>query len=207
MMKLHFNPASPFVRAVLIVAHEVGLADHIELVPTGAVTPVDVHQGLAQANPLGKMPALVTDHGHGLHDSRVICEYLAHRAGRSDLIPDEPVKRFRVLTLQSQACGIADAAVAWRYEMVMRPEALRWQKFADRQKTRVMMALDDAEANWTDMLSEVTVGTIALAAALGYLDFRLPDWAWREGRPKLTAFAADFSQRPSMTATAHINPA
>ncbi len=97
------------------------------------------------------MPALITDHGHPLHDSRVICEYLAHRAGRHDLLPDEPVKRFRVLTLQSQALGVADAGVAWRYEMVMRPEALRWQKFAERQKTRAMMALDDAEANWTDL--------------------------------------------------------
>ncbi len=206
MMKLHFNPASPFVRAVLIVAHEVGLADQIELVATGAVTPVDVHPGLSQTNPLGKMPALITDHGHPLHDSRVICEYLAHRAGRHDLLPDEPVKRFRVLTLQSQSFGVADAAVAWRYEMVMRPEALRWQKFAERQKTRAMMALDDAEANWTDLFPEVTVGTIALAAALGYLDFRFPDWPWRDGRPKLAAFEAEFAQRPSMTATAHTNP-
>jgi len=207
MMKLHFNPASPFVRAVLIVAHEVGLSDQIELVHTGLVTPVDVHQEIARTNPLGKLPALITDHGHPLHDSRVICEYLAHRAGRSDLIPDEPVKRFRVLTLQSQSLGIADAAVAWRYEMVMRPEELRWDKFALRQKTRAMMALDDAEANWTDLLPELNVGTIALAAALGYLDFRLPDWTWREGRPKLTAFEAEFAKRPSMTATVHTNPA
>jgi glutathione S-transferase len=152
------------------------------------------------------MPALMTDHGHPLHDSRVICEYLAHRGGRGDIIPDEPVKRFHVLTLQSQSLGIADAAVAWRYEMVMRPQALRWDKWAERQKTRVMMALDDVETNWTASLAHVDIGTIALAVALGYLDFRLPDWDGRAGRPALAAFYAGFSQRPSMQATEHANP-
>ena len=206
MMKLHCNPASPFVRMVRVVASEVGLDGQIELVPTGAFTPVDVHRAVTATNPLGKLPALVTDHGHRLHDSRVICEYLAHRSGRSDLIPDEPVKRFHVLTLQSQSLGIADAAVAWRYEMVMRPPALRWDKWADRQEARVMMALDDVEANWTASLADIDVGTIALAVALGYLDFRLADWHWRKGRPGLAAFHAGFSARPSMKATEHSVP-
>jgi glutathione S-transferase len=206
MMKLHFNPASPFVRMVRIVAHEVGLDGQIELVPTGALTPIDVHPAVAATNPLGKLPALITDHGHPLHDSRVISEYLVHRSGHSDLLPDEPVKRFRILTLQSQSLGIADAGVAWRYEMVMRPETLRWVQYADRQKKRMMMALDDIEANWTTSLGDVDVGTIALASALGYLDFRFADWDWRTGRPALTAYYGRFAQRPSMTATQHANP-
>ncbi len=206
MMKLHFNPASPFVRFVRIVANEVGLDDQIDLVPTGAITPIAVHQGVAATNPLGKIPGLITEHGRPLHDSRVIAEYLAHHSGRSDLIPDEPVRRFRVLTLESQALGIADAAVAWRYEMVMRPEALRWQDWADRQKTRVMMGLDDIEANWRADLGDVDVGTIALAATLGYLDFRFPDWDWRTGRPELTAFYSGFAARPSMQTTQYAAP-
>ncbi len=207
MMKLHFNPASPFVRFVRIVASEVELDAQIELVATGALTPIDVNRVVAATNPLGKLPALITDHGHPLHDSRVIVEYLAHRSGRGDLLPDEPVRRFRVLTLESQALGIADAAVAWRYEMVMRPEALRWDKWADRQKTRVMMGLDDIEANWADDLGAVDVATMALAATLGYLDFRFPDWDWRTGRPALVAFYEEFCKRPSMQATQYANPA
>jgi glutathione S-transferase len=206
MMKLHFHPASPFVRMVRIVAHEVGLEGQLDLVPAGNMAPIEVNQQVAATNPLGKLPALITDHGHPLHDSRVICEYLVHRSGRSDLLPDEPVRRFRILTLESQALGIADAAVAWRYEMVMRPEALHWDKWATRQETRVMMALDDIEANWTASLGEVDVGTIALAAALGYLDFRLPQWDWRSGRPAVTGYHAEFAKRPSMVATEHANP-
>jgi glutathione S-transferase len=207
MMKLHFHPASPFVRMVRIVAHEVGLENEIELVETGGLSPIETHRGVASANPLGKLPALVTGHGHALYDSRVISEYLAHRAGRSDLVPDEPVRRFRALTLQALALGIADAGVAWRYEMVARPEAFRWEPFAARQKERVMAALDDAEAHWQESFAHVDVGTIALASALGYLDFRFADWAWRSGRPALAAFHTAFSKRPSMTSTEHAVPA
>jgi glutathione S-transferase len=111
-VKLHFNPASPFVRMVRVTAHEVGVADQIELVPTGGVSPVEVHARVAADNPLGKIPCLVTDHGHSLFDARVICEYLAHHAGRTDLFPHEPVKRFRSLTVQALAHGIADAGRA-----------------------------------------------------------------------------------------------
>lgn len=206
MMKLHFNPASPFVRMVRIVAHEAGLEGEIELVATGAITPIEPHAAVTADNPLGKIPALVTDHGHALYDSRVICEYLAHRGGLGDFIPDEPVRRFRVLTLQALGLGIADAGVAWRYEMVMRPEALRWEKWADRQKTRIVSALDEVEAHWRDSLGHVDVGTVSLAAALGYLDFRFADWAWRGGRPALAAFFDGFAGRPSMKATEHANP-
>jgi glutathione S-transferase len=114
-MKLHYSPTSPFARMVLVTAHEVGLADKITLLHAGAVPPTEVHPVITPDNPLGKVPCLVTDHGHALYDSRVICEYLAHHGGR-ELFPDEPVKRFRVLTLQALAQGICDAGVSFRYE-------------------------------------------------------------------------------------------
>ena len=37
-MKLHWSPRSPFVRKVMIVAHELGLADRIDCVRTVAAT-------------------------------------------------------------------------------------------------------------------------------------------------------------------------
>ncbi len=205
-MKLHFNPASPFVRMVRVTAHEAGVADEIEIVPTGAVSPVEVHQGVAADNPLGKIPCLVTDHGHSLFDARVICEYLAHHAGRTDLFPQEPVKRFRSLTVQALAHGIADAGVLYRYETVMRPEGLRWDVFAERQLKRIDDALDGFETHWAGDLNEVTAGSIAAACALSYLDFRFADRPWRDSRPKLAAFYEAFEQRPSMQATGLANP-
>ncbi len=206
-MRLHHNPASPFVRMVRVTAHEVGLTERITLVPSGAISPVEVHGAVSIDNPLGKIPCLVTDHGHALYDSRVICEYLAHRGGHDELFPDEPVKRFRVLTLQALAQGVCDAGVSYRYETFARPKELQWKSWADRQKTRVLAALDDAGRTFASDLDDVNAGTIALACALGYLDFRLGEWAWRDGRPELTSFYAEFSQRPSMQATQHANPA
>lgn len=205
-MKLYFNPASPFVRMVRVTAQEAGVADHIELLPTGAVSPVEVHKSLAAANPLGKVPCLITDHGHALYDSRVICEYLAHRGGNSGLLPDEPVKRFRVLTIQALAQGIAEAGILHRYETVMRPRELQWASFAERQRARVFSAVDELDGRWTKELQDVTAGSIAAACALSYLDFRFADWSWRDGRPALAAFYDGFAKRPSMRATELANP-
>jgi len=147
---------------------------------------------------------LVTDHGHALYDSRVIIEYLCHISGNKTLIPDEGVKRFRILTLQALGQGIADAAVAFRYEVASRPQGLQWQAWMERQKQRVAAALDEVER--TADLNEVSAGAIAVAVALGYLDFRLPDWNWRNGRAKLAGFHKQFCQRESMAKTALPSP-
>jgi glutathione S-transferase len=205
-VKLHFNPASPFVRMVQVTAHEAGVADQIEIVAAGVLSPVEVHEGVAADNPLGKIPCLVTDHGHPLFDARVICEYLAHHGGNSGLYPNEPVRRFRVLTVQALAHGIADAAVLHRYETVMRPEALRWDVFAERQLRRIDDALDALEGRWSTDLGEITAGTVAAACALSYLDFRLAARPWRKDRPLLAAFYETFARRPSMTASELANP-
>ena len=164
-MKLHFNAASPFVRMVRVTAHEAGVADQVELVAAGVLSPAEVHEAVAAVNPLGKIPCLVTDHGHPLFDARVICEYLAHHGGHTELYPHEPVKRFRVLTVQALAHGIADAGVLYRYETVIRPQALRWDAYAERQFRRIEDALDALEGRWSNYLGEVTAGTVAAAPA------------------------------------------
>ena len=191
---------------VRVTAHEAGVADDIELMPTGPVSPVEVHENLAADNPLGKIPCLVTDHGHALFDSRVICEYLAHHGGNGGLYPHEPVKRYRVLTIQALGHGIAEAAVLYRYEMAMRPQALRWDEFATRQLRRIDDGLDALEKRSEELL-EATAGAIAVACALSYLDFRFADRPWRDGRPQLAGFYEAFAQRPSMQASELANPA
>lgn len=198
-MKIHGDVLSPFVRMCLVTAHEAGLADKVSLVHTNAKM-VEVNKELEKLSPIGKIPVLVTDHDHAIHDSRVIMEYLAHVSGRSDLIPDDGVKRFLVLTLQATAIGAAEAAVALRYEQAQRPEALRWPDYKQRQRARILATLDDVEKNWIKSLEHVSVASIALACLLGYVDFRHGILNWRDGRPKLAAFEKDFANRPSMKA-------
>jgi glutathione S-transferase len=200
-MKLLGTMISPFVRMAMMTAHEVGLADKVALVESGSVSPIAPHAEISRHNPLGKIPCLVTDHGHPLYDSRVICEYLCHHAGDKTLLPDEPVRRFRILTLQALAIGMADAAVAWRYEVVARPVEFRWAEWAERQIERIVAALDDLESHWKSELGSITAGTVACAAVLGYVDHRLADIGFRNGRPAVAAFYDRFSARPSMAAT------
>jgi glutathione S-transferase len=199
-MKVFGDIISPFVRMVMVTAHEAGLSDKIAREAV-SVPPDKVNLDLAQHGPLGKIPVLVTDHGHAIYDSRVIVEYLCHVSGNRTLIPDEGVKRFRILTLQALGQGIAEAAVGYRYETATRPKQLLWVAYAERQKTRALMGIDDALKNWAKDLDQVTAGSIAVAVALCYLDFRLADWNWRDGRTALASWHEGFCKRASMEAT------
>jgi glutathione S-transferase len=198
-MKIHGDVISPFTRMCLVTAHELGLKDNVQLVHA-AVKPAEVNAHLAKLSPIGKIPVLETDHHHAIYDSRVIMEYLAHNAGAKNFIPDDGVKRFRVLTLLALAQGISEAAVSKRYEQVQRPEGMRWAEYKARLKTRIETGLDEIELHWLDALGDVHAGSVAVACMLGYIDYRHDALNWRSGRPHLTAFDKRFSERMSMKA-------
>ena len=198
-MKIHGDVISPFVRMCLVTAHEVGLRDRVQLAAAN-VKPGEVNAELAKLSPIGKIPVLETDHHHPIYDSRVIMEYLAHVAGNRAFIPDDGVKRFRVLTLLALAQGTAEAGVGLRYEQAQRPEGAQWPAYADRLRIRIAAGLDDMENQWHDVLHGVNAGSVAAACTLGYLDFRHQALSWRTGRPKLKAFADTFNARASMKA-------
>src|SRR6185437_4887670 len=127
-MKLRHNPSSPYVRKVMVVAHELGLAGRIELLST-AVSPVETNATLAAENPLMKIPALTTDDGQVLFDSPVICEYLDSVAG-GKLFPAVGPARWTALRQQALGDGILDALILCRYETT-RPEDKRWTGWTD----------------------------------------------------------------------------
>lgn len=198
-MKLRYSQTSPFVRKALVVAHERGLAERIELVPSAA-NPASPDAELGRDNPLGKLPSLTLDDGSTLYDSSVIAEYLDSLGG-AKLFPAAGPERWTALRQQALADGLLDAAVLVRYERVLRPADKRWPEWVGGQFVKVHQALDAFENEAVNLQRAVTIGTIAAACALGYLDFRFADDDWRASRPKLAAFFAKFSQRPSMAAT------
>jgi glutathione S-transferase len=200
-MKLLYNPISPFARMCVITAREVGLRS-LDIVAVEGLSVISANAEVARHNPLGRIPTLITDHGHPMHDSRVICEYIAHRAGNKSVLPDEPVKRFRILTLQALGQGMADTAVALRYETASRPEALRWRELIDRNRQRLTAACKDLEEHWITELKEVTLGSIAVAATLAYVDFRHGNLGWRDNNQRLSDWFGRFSARPSMAPVA-----
>lgn len=197
-MKLYFNPASPFVRKVRVTAHELGLGERIELIGI-VLTPVSPHDGVRSTNPLGKIPALVTDDGATLYDSPVICEYLDALAGGNRIFPAAGAARWTALRRQALADGIMDAAVLTRYEEAVRPKELRWQAWVDGQFLKVRTALDVLEGE--RLQGTFDIGTISIACALSYLDLRFASESWRTSRPRLADWAATIDKRPSLAAT------
>jgi glutathione S-transferase len=196
-MKLHGALNSPYVRMSMVTALEVGLGLRVQLVGAD-LTFTKTDPQLEKLSALGKVPVLETDHGHPLYDSRVIMEYLCHSAGNKALLPDDGVKRFRILTLLALAQGLSDAAVALRVETAQRPKGLQWTELMDRLKSRINACLDELETHWNDGLNEVNLGSIATACSLAYIDYRHGWLNWRKDRANLDQFLAKFNTRESM---------
>ena len=197
-MNLYYNPASPYVRKVRVLAMETGLMDRIELARV-TITPTDPDATLCADNPIGKIPTLVLDDGDTLYDSRVICEYLDGLHAGARLFPGDGDARWIALRRQALADGILDSAVNTRYETFLRPEELRWADWVDNQMAKIRRSLDVLESESPG--DAIDIGSISVACALGYLDFRYSDEGWRDSRPKLAAWFEKFAQRPSMSET------
>jgi glutathione S-transferase len=192
-MKLHGDVLSPFVRMCLVSAHHLGLGKKLAHIKTG-VKPTDVNETLERLSPIAKVPVLETDHGHGIYDSRVIMEYLAHHAGSDDFIPNDGVKRFRVLTMLALAQGVAEAGVALRYELAQRPKEFFWNELAKRLTARINAGLDSLNRDWADVIEQTHAGTIATACTLSYIDLRHDVLQWRNTRPKLASFSERMNE-------------
>src|SRR5947209_14972158 len=118
MMILRSTPPSPFGRKVKLAASVLGLSKDIKV---EAADTNDANDSIRQQNPLGKIPTLVLEDGTTLFDSRVIVEYLDHRAGGGKIVPPEPKARFAALRLQALADGMTDAQILLVYEGLFRP--------------------------------------------------------------------------------------
>jgi glutathione S-transferase len=197
-MKLHWSPRSPFVRKVMIVAHERGLIDRLECVRTLAALTTP-HAELMRDNPLSKIPTLVLDDGTALYDSPVICEYLDVLDGEPQLFPVEREPRMRALRRQALGDGFLDLLVLARNERLREEPSEVHLKSAAVRGAAVLDSLErEAEALTASTLS---IGHIAIGCALSYLDFRFADQDWRKDHARLADWHAGFSARPSVQAT------
>jgi len=188
-MKLHFAGPSPYARKVRIALALRGLADAVTLAPTNTA---DAADPLHRANPLSKIPTLVLDDGTALFDSRVICEYIdAIGVSGQPLFPAGE-ERWPALRLQALGDGIADAALLAVYEKRMRPEQMWYAPWIDKQLAHIDKVVDVLDADPPAGGTTPNIGEVALASALGYLDFRL-DGEWRNGRARLVAWLDNFA--------------
>ncbi|HEX5507631.1 MAG TPA: glutathione S-transferase family protein [Pseudolabrys sp.] len=191
MMILRSSPSSPFVRKVRIGAGLLKLDGDIEVRDTDLN---DAGDTIRKENPLGKIPALIIEDGTVYFDSRVILEYLDHRAGGGRIIPRDPAARFATLCLQSLCDGILDASVLLVYENRYRPDNMRVQSWVERQEGKVARGLASLEAAPPKLDALPNVGQIALACVLGYRDLRFKG-DWRKDHPRLVRWHDEFATR------------
>jgi len=193
-MKLFHSPASPYVRKVVAVAMHHGL--ELERAPAN---PHESPADLVAANPLSKVPCLVTDDGLSLCDSPLICEYLDAIGEGDKLIPEKGLPRWNALRVAAMADGVMDAAVGRRMAGQF-PQDEGRQKMDARAKAAIDRALDAMEGE--DDTAPLTLGAVGAVCALGYLDFRFSHDDWRAGRPKLAAWYERQMGNPIFAETA-----
>ena len=197
-MKLVYSPPSPFVRKVTTLIHHADLNDCIELINV-KTTALSVAEEARAANPLGKIPVMILEDGKAIFDSRVITQYLDDFAG-SNLYPQDKI--YDILTLEALADGIMESAVSITYESKLRPQDEQSPSWMEAQWSKVLhaiKALDDGQFQAMD--SEMNMGQIAIACALGYLDFRHDARQWRSGHSNLASWNEKMIKLPALIKT------
>jgi len=197
MLQLHWSPKSPFVRKVMVCIHELGLDIEVEKIRSVAAM-LKPNAALMRDNPLSKIPTLLLDDGSTLFDSVVICEYMNDRAN-GPLFPASGAEKWQALRWHALGNGLLDALIVWRNERE-REHALQPLMDAFELKTQAVLAQLEAEVSALTA-APLSVGTVTLGCALGYLDYRFEDLGWRDHAPALAAWFAELRQRPSFVLT------
>ena len=197
-MKLVGSYTSPFVRKISVLLLEKGIAfDFINEQPYSADT------GVAQYTPLGKVPALVTDDGECWYDSPIIAQYIELLGVAPQMVPSDPQQALRIRLLEALADGIMDAGLASVREQA-RPAAQQSEEEVLRQREKISRSLDALEGYLNDgtlKTDELNLATIAIACAIGYLNFRRIAPGWCVERPNLVKLAETLFLRESFART------
>jgi glutathione S-transferase len=191
-MKLISSSTSPFAQKVRIVA----LEKQIDLEVTNIV-PTEPNAISTIKNPLGKVPTLILDKDELIYDSPIICAYLDSLTAQPRLLPEANPQRWQMQRHEALADGIMEAA----FNIVMeqkRPDAETSKFWIDRWHGAIERGIDELSHQPLDALN---VATIASACALNYLNFRLPEIAWKNTHPDLKNWHEQLLQRPAFEKT------
>lgn len=195
-MRLHISAASPFVRKARVAVREKGLTEQVEEL---AVEFPYKDPSYTRINPLGQVPALETDDGLVLVNSPLICAYFDALGSGPRLLPLEGPEHWAVRRLET----LGDGAMEMTVKQVLegrRPQALRSAEWLGHWRKGLGLALDQAEASALKP-DPLNLGAVSIAIACTYAQFRLPDFEWRKGRPRLAALTDALEQRESFRQT------
>ncbi|MGK9174882.1 glutathione S-transferase [Yokenella regensburgei] len=197
-MKLIGSYTSPFVRKISIILLEKGIT--FEFVNE---QPYNATHNVMQYNPLGKVPALVTDDGEIWFDSPIIAEYIDLLGIAPPMLPTDAKAALRIRQIEALADGIMDAALVSVRETA-RPAAQQSEAELLRQREKISNGLDALEGYLTDgtlKVDALDLATVSIACAIGYLNFRRVSPGWCVDRPKLVKLVENLFQRESFART------
>ena len=197
-MKCYVTSNSPYARKVKIVAFETGSYDEVEWL---TITREERAEIIPDINPLGKVPVAVLDSGQVLCDSPVICAYVDSLVNDGNLIPKSNPERWKVLTLEALGDGLGEAVIAASQEN-QRPDGKRSQGGVDRQTGKAKAALGSLNEAAKEFNDPPLMGEVAVACALGYMEFRDVIPGWRDTFEDLAAWYAGILTRQSFVRTA-----
>lgn len=197
-MKLYYSNTSPYARKVRLMIIESKLKQTVEF---ELVNPFSGSNKLEQANPLNKIPTLITDQNISLYDSPIICQYI-HQMSQSGLIPNTDSDLYwSTLKWEALADGLTDAT----YNLVMeqrRPETEQSPKWKDNWSKEIKQCLEHIENEIINLDSKLSLAHLALASAIGYLKFRTVEFINPENNyPKINQWFENIKVRPSMQST------
>ncbi|WP_273725396.1 glutathione S-transferase [Brucella gallinifaecis] len=187
MTQILYSPASPYSAKVRMAATYAEIPFESVTVTTSAEP-----ENLINANPLGKIPTLITDDGKSVFDSRAIMQYL-NRVSGNKIFPRNAEKRTDAERYEAIADGLADVLLAHFYERRTRPEEKIYQPWLDLQWRKAERALDLLNEAPPRLAAKLHGGHIAIAATLGYLALRF-EGHWERGRPKLKKWMKRFEE-------------
>src|ERR1700677_482611 len=207
MMTLFGSSRSPYVRKVMVAAHEIGVQDRLTLLRKN-VAILKPDDEVIAANPLGKIPVLVLEDGTSLYDSSVICEFLDGLRSKPTLFPTDSAARLVSLRQQATGNGRMDLMVIGRAERLRRDDS-RSDAHVAAYYRKMITTLDRLELNANSLTdAPFSIGPLTIGCALSYADFRSADLGfaeegWRSARPQLAKWHKIFHRRASVKATEH----
>lgn len=193
-MKLLYTKRSPYARKVRIVAFEKKI--ELQLVDEDLT---NKSQALLEANPLGKIPALILPSGETIFDSPVICQYLDDLNDTPRLIPHSGKERLHVLRWEAIGDGLTDVSLAAYREKLQHPSDFN-ASFVAAQEETIRRTLSYIDEHVSELVT-LNLAPIAVVAGVGYTQFRLGHLVDAGKYPNLMAWFSDFSKRPSVAST------
>ena len=202
-MKLIGSAASPYVRKVRVVMAEKRLDYQFVIEDVWAADST-----ISASNPLGKVPCLIMDGSEAMFDSRVIVEYLDTLSPVGKLIPQQSRERAEVKTWEALADGVMDAGLLLRLEGTWagRAEGERSPAWMDRQRGKIELGIEAMAKGLADKPFcsgiHLSLSDIAVACAIGWIAFRLPEIEWQGKYPNLVKLYDKLMLRSSFADTA-----